>query len=336
MTESDEGSLRRSATGFARLFARRRENDEERRAREEEEAEFLSHHGYPLNLRNPRTFSEKLCWRKLYDRNPLLPVIVDKYAVRGFVARELGERRAAELLVPLLFETTEPETIPFDRLPGDYMIKANHGSGFNLLVRAERAPPRDEILERCRFWLRVRYGVELHEWAYQAMTRRILVEELLSDPRGLPPGEYKFHMFGGECAVIQALHSEGWYDGSTHTDGKMPTLTYFTPEWRWLDVSWLYYFLPYQFSPEPTLPRPAALEEMLEIARRLSRRLDYIRVDLYDTAAGIRIGELTPYHLTGRARITPPEFDLELGRRWRQRHGGWRRRLRTLFGGGGV
>jgi hypothetical protein len=55
---------------------------------------FQSRQGYPLDLTNPRSFSEKICWRKIYDRNPLLPCVIDKYAVRKYVVDTLGERRA--------------------------------------------------------------------------------------------------------------------------------------------------------------------------------------------------------------------------------------------------
>ena len=77
-----------------------------------ERREFQSRHGYPLDLAHPRSFSEKICWRKIYDRNPLLPRIVDKYAVRKYVTEALGESRAQRVLVPLLFETKEPENDP--------------------------------------------------------------------------------------------------------------------------------------------------------------------------------------------------------------------------------
>jgi hypothetical protein len=78
-----------------------------------ERREFQSRHGYPLNLAHPRSFSEKICWRKIYDRNALLPRVVDKYAVRKYVTETLGQRRAQDVLVPLLFETKEPAEIAF-------------------------------------------------------------------------------------------------------------------------------------------------------------------------------------------------------------------------------
>ena len=290
--------------------------------------EFEAMHGYPLNLKNPQSFSEKLCWRKFCDRDPLLPVVVDKVAVRGFVKRLLGEREAANVTVPLLCSTTDPTALPFHTFPEEYIVKANHGCGYNLIVRGDRPPKPEQIITQCRDWLSMRYGVELHEWAYQSVERQILVEPLLTCANGGPPLEYKFQMFGGRCAVIQARQSEAWYDGVNLVGGKMPTLTYFTPEWSWLDVSWHYYYLPEQFPVEPLQPRPEALPEMLALAEKLSRPFDYIRVDLYVTQDGVKVGELTPYHLSGLSRITPREFDFELGSLWRQRKPRWADALR--------
>ena len=171
---------------------------------------FQSRHGYPLNLAHPRTFSEKICWRKIYDRNPLLPRVVDKYAVRKYVTEALGERRAQRVLVPLLFETKEPAKIPFHAISGDYIIKANHGSGMNLIVLASAGLETRPIVERCQYWLTYPFGFDKHEWAYQKVDRRIVVESLLDDGRGRPPREYKFHMFHGKCALIQVVNSAGW------------------------------------------------------------------------------------------------------------------------------
>ena len=261
-----------------------------------ERDEFESKHGYPLDLKNPQSFSEKLCWRKIYDRNPLLPIVVDKFVVRRFVRRALGEREAAAVLVPLLFSTTDPTALPFHTFPEEYIVKANHGSGWNLIVRGNRRPEPEQIIAQCRKWLSMPYGVDLHEWAYQKTKRKILVEPLLKAGDGKPPREYKFHMFGGKCAVIQALNSDTWYDGINLVE---------------------------QFPADPSLPRPEALPEMLTIAEKLSSPFDYIRVDLYATQDGIKFGELTPYHLTGRSKITPMEFDFELGKKWRQRKSRW-------------
>lgn len=47
--------------------------------------------GYSLNLTNPRTFSEKLQWLKIYNRKPIYVTMVDKAAAKDFVANQIGD-----------------------------------------------------------------------------------------------------------------------------------------------------------------------------------------------------------------------------------------------------
>ena len=91
-----------------------------------EKNKFYRKLGYPLNLKNPRSFNEKIVWKKIYDRNPLLPVITDKVRVRYYIKEILGEKQATEILIPLLYVTDQPETIPFEKLPHNFIIKSKY------------------------------------------------------------------------------------------------------------------------------------------------------------------------------------------------------------------
>ncbi|TVW31172.1 glycosyl transferase, partial [Streptococcus pneumoniae] len=51
-----------------------------------------------LNLKNPKTFNEKLQWLKLYDRNPFYTILADKILVKDYIAKTLGE----EYVIPTL------------------------------------------------------------------------------------------------------------------------------------------------------------------------------------------------------------------------------------------
>ena len=278
---------------------------------------FEERHGYPLNLEDPRSFSEKLCWRKLFDRNPLLPRIVDKYAVRGFVREVLGQDWADQVLIPLLAEATDPAKIPFDKLPPNYILKANHGSGDNLIVRADKAPDVPDVIRRCKLWLAQSHSTYKHEWAYDMIRRRIVVEALIDNGNGQPVREIKLQMFHGKCELVQVLNDGSWYDGVNYMGSGLPTLTYFTPDWTWLDICWKYYWTNIEFPNDRHQSPPQRLDEMIALAEKLAAPFDYIRVDLYEVPDGIRFGELTPYHLSGHAAITPRAFDFELGAKWR-------------------
>lgn len=258
---------------------------------------FYRARGYYPNLKNPVTFSEKILWKKINDRNPLLPLTSDKYLVRSYLEETLGQKKAAALLVPLLHVTDKPETIPFDRLPQSYIVKANHGSGRNLIVENDNKS-RAEILAHCRLWLSTPYGLRQNEWAYLKIRRLIVVEELLKDQEGNPPLDIKFFMFHGHCGYIRVS-----------TDGSR-TFSCYDREWSFLPL------VKDEKKQGPVLARPANLDAMLSLANEISQPFDFVRVDLYTSREKIYFGELTHYPRSGRVGI-PHWFDLELGSLWR-------------------
>lgn len=50
------------------------------------------------NLKNPKTYNEKLNWLKLYDRNPKYTKLVDKYEVKEYIKEQIGE----EYIIPTI------------------------------------------------------------------------------------------------------------------------------------------------------------------------------------------------------------------------------------------
>src|SRR5690606_24497397 len=211
--------------------------------------------GYVLNIKNPKSFNEKICWKKIYDRNPLMAKAADKYEVRNLVKDLLGEDEANNILIPLLYVTDDPKTIPFEKFDCEYIIKANHGSGTNIIVSDDKFN-NEKIIKTCMRWLRMPYGLFTHEWAYRHMDKKIVIEKLLRDQGGNLPLDYKFHMINGRCEMIQV--NQGLF-----SDESTRTLTLYTPDWQKIDVFWEYP------SADP-IDRPEALSRMLSIAEKLS------------------------------------------------------------------
>src|SRR4051794_5142410 len=147
----------------------------------------------------PRTFNEIINYRKLYDRNPEFIVTSDKYAVRDYVA----SRVHSDYLIPLVLQATNPLDINFDQLPRSCAVKLNHGSGFNILIRNKHDVKWEEVLLKLQRWIRFSYYNSHREWAYKQIVPRVLVEELLQDPSGALPDDYKFHVFHGKVRLIQ-------------------------------------------------------------------------------------------------------------------------------------
>lgn len=277
--------------------------------------------GYYPNLKNPQSFNEKILWKKIHDRNPLLPIISDKYKVRGYIKNILGEKNAVKILIPLLYVTDNPETIPFDMFSDEYVIKPNHASRmiilaeniekqkkYTLLERKKTTEffdcktSREDIIRICKKWLSFPYGFHNHEWAYQKIKRKIIVEKLLRDSKGRIPDDYKFNMFDGKCGVI---------DFCTN---RFIDLSYssYDQNWKLLPVTW--------DRQGPIIKKPVLLKEMLLIAEKLSKGFDYIRVDLYALDNQIYFGELTNYPMSGATKFKPVSYDFKMGLLWKIKH----------------
>lgn len=264
--------------------------------------------GYPLNLKAPKSLNEKIVWKKLFDRNPLLPVTSDKFAVRQYVRDTLGAEEGDSVLIPLLHASADPGTIPFDRLPDEYIIKTNHDSGGHVIVRKGDVVDRKAIVRKFKGLLMRPYGALKQEWAYWPISRKVIVEELLRGEDGDLAQDYKFHVFHGTCRFI---HTTPKVNGER--SGKR---SLFTPAWEQLAVGW-------KHAQGPYVPPPQGLVEMVRIAERLAAPFDYVRVDLYTVSGRIYFGELTHYHGSGRERFNPESFDFEAGEWWHAERDYW-------------
>ncbi|MBN1299523.1 MAG: hypothetical protein JW997_07545 [Actinobacteria bacterium] len=274
--------------------------------------------GYYPDIKNPRSFNEKILYKKFYDRNPLLPIVSDKYRVREYIESVLGQKKAQKILVPLLYVTDNPQTIPFEELPKEYIIKPNHASG--LLIIAENQygkkkytvvkhkvikilydsrGTRQEIIDICRGWLLKPHEFYRHEWAYQKIRRKIIIEKLLRDERGKIPSDYKLSMFHGKCDNITVFNDR--YDDLN--------MGRYTHQWSPIYVEGKIKWTKYQ-------EKPKKLSEMIQLAATLAKPFDYIRVDLYLLGNYIYFGELTNYPMSGAIPLNPVSYDLELGSKW--------------------
>ena len=115
--------------------------------------QFKKRTGYDLDLDNPQSFNQKINWKKIHDRNPLLPIVADKYRMRDYLRNALGTEKAEKILILLLYVTDNPETTPLDDLPEEYIIKANHNSGANIIVEKGKSIDRQQIIDPCERWL---------------------------------------------------------------------------------------------------------------------------------------------------------------------------------------
>jgi hypothetical protein len=278
--------------------------------------------GYYPDLKKPKSFNEKVLYKKVYDRNPVLPVISDKLRVRDYIKQVLGDKEAERMLIPLLHVTDRPENIPFDTLSGEYIIKPNHASGRLILKEIidgsvrykiirdkntttlfDSTKSRAEVIDVCRTWLISPYGFKHYEWAYQKIKRKIIIEKLLRDSSGKLPTEYKFMVFNGKCYYITVV-----YDRFINK-----SLGRYTPEWKYIKNmnTWKHTRLA-QYR-----QKPKNLQAMIDISELLAKPFDCIRVDLYLDDNHIYFGELTSYTAGGSEPYDPISADFKLGSKWK-------------------
>lgn len=248
---------------------------------------------YPLNLKKPQTFNEKLQWIKLYDKNALMPQCCDKYAVREFVAAA----GCGEILNTLYWEGFDPEQIPYDTLPDRFVIKVTHGSTFNIIVKDKAKLNREETARKLKKWLKAKFIACYGEWFYGKVTPRIIVEQYLEDTQTADLMDYKIFCFNGEPKLVD-VHS-GRFDEHKRN--------IYDTNWNFLEE------VHFKYAHGPLIPKPEQLAQMLAYARTLSKPFHHARVDFFLVNGQIYFGEITFTNGAGFDRITPYSFDKEMG-----------------------
>lgn len=272
-----------------------------------EKKRFLLKTGYLLNLENPQSLNQKIVWKKLHDRNPLLTITADKYKVREYIRLVLGNESANEILVPLLYVGRNPQKIPFENLPDEYIIKTNHASKTNIFIEPKNPANKKKIIDQINKWLAKPYGLFAYEWAYQNIPRLFIIEKFLQDADGASLKDYKFMMINGKCELIQV------YSGR---DNEL-VCSFYNAQWQYQNIQWKNKY-------GPPIEKPAVLEKMIAIAERLSAPFDFVRVDLYEINNRIYFGELTHYPASGRLEISPKNIDFLLGSKWSLNKNYWK------------
>jgi hypothetical protein len=244
----------------------------------------------------PTKYSEKITFRKLFDRRPYLTLTSDKYAVREYARAILGEDLAPELY----YRTTDPRTIPFASLPRRFAVKATHGSGWNVIVRDARAQDQRTLIATCERWMRSNYARRRDEWAYEDIPPQIIVEELLDDGSGRSPQDIKVLVFNQRVRIVQI-------DEDRFGDHRRMFLD---AEWNVLPI---FDFVP-QIETRPE--RPSRLDDIIRYAEALGCDTDFLRVDFYQEGNRVRFGEMTHTPGSGLSPIYPTHWDDRWGAWW--------------------
>lgn len=257
---------------------------------------FFFRMGKRLNLKNPQTFNEKLQWLKLYGRRPIDTVLSDKYAVKEYIARTIGE----QYVIPLLGVWDRFEDIDFDKLPNQFVLKCTHDSGGIVICKDKCKLDKERAKKTINRGMKHNFYVYSREKAYRDIPRRIIAEEYREDPITKELRDYKFFCFEG---VPKAL----FIASDRQVVGEETKFDFFDMNFNHLPFT----------NGHPNakvLPqKPKCFDEMKELAAKLSKGMPHVRVDFYEVDGRVYFGEMTYSHWGGMTPFEPEEWDYKFG-----------------------
>ena len=247
--------------------------------------------GNKLDLNNPKDFTEKIAWYKVFYRPKSLNQLVDKFAVRAFVEEKIG----SQFLNTFYGVFDDVNEIKFDELPEKFVIKATHTSGHNLIVRDKNKLNLDKTKKLLKKWLKINQYYRIgQEWAYKDVKPRIIIEKYLEQIDQKSLTDFKFYCFDGKAKFID-IHTDR---EDEHKQGS------FDLNFERLPFGVSRFKQIYE-SPE----KPVNLKEMIECAEVLSEKLPFVRVDFYAIDGKTIFGEMTFYPSDGRKKFYPEKYN---------------------------
>ena len=252
--------------------------------------------GKLFNLENPQTFNEKIQWLKLYDRRPEYTMMVDKYAVKDYVAGIIGQ----EHIIPTLGVWSRPEDIDFDALPQQFVLKTTHGGGSCGVIICKDKSEFDinTALKKLHEAMNQNIYAGAREWAYKNVRPRIIAEKYITESNG-ELNDYKVFTFGGEPKLIELDYNR--YKGHQRN--------LYDFNWNKIEAT-----IQYPSDEERVFDKPSVLNELYDFSKRLSEGIPHVRIDYYIIDNHIYFGEMTFYHGSGVEKISPECFNLQMGK----------------------
>ena len=234
--------------------------------------------GYKLNLDNPRSFNEKINWLKLNHKDESLTRLVDKYAVKEYVASIIG----VEHVIPTLAVYDKAEDIDFDKLPQQFVLKCTHDSGGIVVCKDKNKLDKTKVVKMLHNALKRNFIALTREYPYKNVTPRIIAEQYMED-------EY------GELRDYKVFCSDGkpWmmFIASNRQTG-LANFNFYDMEFNLLPILNGHPKAPFQ------IDKPKSFDKMF---------------DFYEINGHLYFGELTFFHNSGLESIQPVEWDYKMG-----------------------
>lgn len=231
---------------------------------------YKRRYGKKLNLDLPTTFEEKINWLKVYDSTPLKTRLADKFLVRGWIKEKLGEK----YLVPLLGVWNSFDEINFDALPNSFVLKANHGAGWNIIVPDKSLFDISTARRKFYLWMKTNASFRNFEMHYKNIPPKIIAEEYLVDEELI---DYKFFCSNDEVRFFWIV------------SGRLRNYSRYCFDLHWNPIPIKNKEPNAAPPPEP----PAQFDEMVHIAKQLCQGFIHVRVDLFWHRGKVFFNEMT-------------------------------------------
>ncbi len=248
-----------------------------------------------LDLKDPKTFNEKLQWIKLHDRKPEYCKMVDKYEVKEYVSSVIGD----QYIIPTLGVWDSFDDIDFDKLPDQFVLKCTHDSGGLVIVQDKSLLDKEKAKAKISSSMKKGYFTFGREWPYKDVKPRIIAEKFMKDASSEELIDYKFMCFNGKFQYVFVCTDR-------RSDSGLK-ITIFDRNWEKVPFR-----RKYPVSSKE-LQKPETFDEMITLAEKLSEGIPFVRVDFYEINGKVYFGELTFFPDSGFGEFNPPEWDKKLG-----------------------
>ena len=246
------------------------------------------------NFDNHKSYSEKIQYLKLYDRNTIYTNMVDKYESKKIVEKKIGKKH----LIETLGVWDKFDDIDFNQLPDQFVLKCTHDSGGVIICKDKNKLNVKSIKKKINHCLRRNYFLNHREWPYLNIKPRIIAEKYMVDESGYELKDYKFFCFNGKVKALFIATDRGIDTKFDFFDEKFNHLP----------------FKNGHANASKKIVKPENFKEMIEIAEKLSKNIPHVRIDLYNVNGQIYFGEYTFYHWSGMMPFEPEEWDYKFGK----------------------
>lgn len=253
---------------------------------------FLKFHKL-CNFKNPKTYNEKLNWLKLHDKNSLYTKIVDKFEVKEYVKEIIGE----EYIIPTLGVWDTFDDINFDNLPNQFVLKCTHDSEGLVIVKDKRKFDKKVARKKIMSALKRNFYYIGREWPYKNIKPRIIAEAYMEDSKFHELRDYKFFCFDGKPELMFIASDRNL---------EKTKFDYFDLEFEHLDII-------QKYPNKGDVEKPINFNLMIELSKKLSRKIPHARIDFYEVNGKVYFGEITFYHFSGFQPFQPSKWDYILG-----------------------